>query len=325
MKNMPLVTVISINYNHSYDTIKCVESILKSKYNNFHIFIIDNGSEEHDYKQLKECYENNEMVSIIHIRKNVGYVGGVNKGLEEAAKKEPDYFLIMNNDTIIDKEAILALVETAEKYSGNAIVSGKVYNMDKPDTLQYIGQWCRNHKKIDFPPYVKNGQEKDLGQYDNEMEMAMLDDIFWLLPNNVFREVGYYSTNFFLYGEQNDYALRALKKGYKLIYTPKAKIWHHHHLTTAVGKKESPAIDYWKAFSFLMLQYLHSNRKHFLIFYFKNLTKILTKVLLCKIKYIKVKPQLYAYIFFTKWLLNKTPNDGYNPFIKKSINNGSKD
>jgi len=322
MNNNKLVSVITINYNHSKDTIKCVESVLKSEYDNFHIFIIDNGSEEQDYKELKEYYENNDKVSIIHLKKNVGYVGGVNKGLEEAAKKEPDYFLIINNDTIIDKEAMQALVETAEKYNGNAIVSGKVYNMDKPDTLQYIGQWCRNRKKMDFPPYIKNGQEKDLGQYDKEMEMAMLDDIFWLLPFKIFKEIGYYSTYFFLYGEQNDYAFRALKKGYKLIYTPKAKIWHHHHLTTADGKKNSPAIDYWKTFAVLMLQYLHNNRKDFLIFYFNFLTKLLAKALFYKTKNKNIKPQLLAYIFFTKWLFYKTPNDGYNPFMKKSNNNG---
>lgn len=317
MKKLPLVTVILINYNHSKDTIKCVESVLKSEYNNFHVFIIDNGSEEQDYKKLIEIYENNEIVSIIHLTKNLGYVGGVNKGLEEAAKIEPDFFLIMNNDTIIDKDAMHALVETAEKYGGNAIVSGKVYNMDKPDTLQYIGQWCRNRKKIDFPPYVKDGQEKDLGQYDNEMEMAMLDDIYWLLPNKVFRDVGYYSNYFFLYGEQNDYALRAVKKGYKLIYSPNAKIWHYHHLTTADGKKESPSIDYWKAYALLMLQYLHCKRKYFLIFYFKNLIKLLATPFFCKSQVKNLKPQLFAYIFFTKWIFNKTPNDGFNPFIKK--------
>ncbi|HOF81833.1 MAG: glycosyltransferase family 2 protein [Bacteroidales bacterium] len=315
-----LVVCILINYNHSKDTLDCVESLLNSSYDNFKIYLVDNGSETDDYRILENSLSNNDNINLLRIGKNIGYVGGVNYGLLKASEAIPRYFVIMNNDTIVDKDAINELVITAQKYGDNVIVTGKVYNMDEPETLQYVGQWCRNKKKLDFPPYVKNGRELDTGQYDKEIELDMTDDMFWLLPRQVFERVGYYSTNFFLYGEQNDYVLRAKKEGVKLIYTPKSRIWHHHHLTTGGSSQKILAIRYWSAYAVLMLYYLHYPKRRLFTHYFKLVIRSLAKTIFGKIskrEFKPVKPELYACWYFMLWLFNKRPNDGFNPFLVK--------
>lgn len=48
-----LVVCILINYNHSKDTLDCVESLLNSSYDNFKIYLVDNGSETDDYRIWK--------------------------------------------------------------------------------------------------------------------------------------------------------------------------------------------------------------------------------------------------------------------------------
>jgi GT2 family glycosyltransferase len=113
--------------------------------------------------------------------------------------------------------------------------------------------------------------------------------------------------------------LRALKIGVKLIYTPKAKIWHHHHLTTTGGQKSSPPVEYWKSYAVLMLTYLHLNKLNFSIFYLKYLLKTLLKGLVFAFnrnRSLKIKPILFAYYYFTKWLFDKIPNNGFNPLLK---------
>jgi len=313
-----MVTAILLNYNQSEYTLNCVNSLLKSENCEFKVLIIDNGSKPNEYENL--CAFNDEKVSIHRIENNCGYVGGVNYGLKIAQQQHPDYFLIMNNDTIIDKNAISELVTTAIKYNNKCIVSGKVYNMDEPDTLQYIGQWCRNHEKLDYPPYVKNMREKDIGQFDNEIEMDILDDIFWLLPANVFIDIGYYSNYFFLYGEQIDYALRARKTGVRLIYTPQARIWHKGALSTSQGDSNSPKIVFWRAKSYLVLSYLHMHFYKFLVIFFIqafNLFIRIPKLLTRKRKLFQA--QLYAFLIFTFWLFNKKPDKGYNPLANMKI------
>lgn len=257
----PKVAVITLNYNQIEYTVDCVKSLLKSDYPNFEIILVDNGSSEENFKILKNRLPKDLRLNLPRLEKNLGYVGGINFGLEKANETNCEYFLIMNNDTLIDENAIKELVITSQKHYGNAIVSGKVYNYDEKDTLQYIGQDFDPENGLNQKSHIKNRREKDTGQYDEEMELGMTDDIMWMISKNIFQEIGLYSDYFFLYGEQNDYALRAIKKGFKIIYTPKAKIWHKGGITTTGGDKKSPRIYYWTTFATFKLAVLHFSEK----------------------------------------------------------------
>jgi len=314
------VSVILINYNNLKYTADCVSTILESTYTNFFIYIVDNGSTQANYATLKKEYGYNKLITIIRIENNAGYVGGVNTGLEYASRNNPKYFLIMNNDTVIDQRAIEALVLVGEKYSGKAIVTGKVYNYDNKQTLQYIGQAFDNSGLLNYKSIVKNRCELDIGQYDDEMEMGMLDDIYWLLPYRVFEQVGYYSDYFFLYGEQNDYCLRAIKHGVKFIYTPKAKLWHKEGATTAGGNKHSPKIDYWRSSAELKLAKLHldpSKQRTFIaIFFIRKILKNLLLLCTGTVDFKRIFANYIAFVDFFRWRKIMYKDTGYNPFVK---------
>jgi GT2 family glycosyltransferase len=313
------VSIITLNYNQYEYTVECIKSLLLSDYNNFSIYLIDNGSTNENYNRLLESLPKNNKLHIERLEQNIGYVGGINYGLK-ATEQQSDYFLIMNNDTIIDPSAIKALVETAEKHQNNALVSGKVYNYDNKNNLQYIGNG-KSKKEIsllEFPAYVKNRDEPDIGQYDKEMEMGMLDDIFWIIPKKIIQSIGYYSTFFFLYGEQNDYALRAVKQGFKLIYTPKAKLWHKGKITTANGNRNSPKVEYWSAVAVMKLAVLHFEkndakkiiRKWVFVRILKNIKLLLTG----KSNFMLIKAIFYAVNDFRFWNKIRYNDNGYNPF-----------
>ncbi|MDD4729967.1 MAG: glycosyltransferase family 2 protein [Dysgonamonadaceae bacterium] len=314
------VVVITLNYNHAQLTIDCVNSVLKSSFEDFVVLVVDNGSAAEDYEVLLSAFDSSN-IEITRIEKNVGYVGGVNHGLKEALKYNPGYFLIMNNDTLLDNLAIKSLVDIAIEYDNNAIVSGKVYNMDEPNTLQYIGQECVNANKFQYVAYVKGMGELDTGQYDRVIEMGMLDDIFWLLPRKTFDAVGYYSTDFFLYGEQNDYAFRAIKAGFRLIYTPNAKIWHFGKMTTADGAKFSPKVSYWQSYATMVLAFQQLSLIYFFRLYFKYIYGILKGIFNCLHKNKKDSlsnyiARLIGVLYFTFWIFHRKPNNGFNPYNK---------
>jgi GT2 family glycosyltransferase len=224
----------------------------------------------------------------------------------------------MNNDIIIDAKAITALVSTAQNHDNMAIVSGKVYNYDEKDTLQYIGNGKSKKELLDYPAYVKNRREKDVGQYDEEMEMGMLDDIFWVIPKKIIKKVGFYSDYFFLYGEQTDYALRAVRNGFKLIYTPNAKLWHKGSITTANGDTSSPKIEYWGSMAVMKLSILHFNgrdsNKIYLNWVIKRFVKNFVLVFKGKARLNIIKAHILAVIHFNFWKKIKYKDNGYNPF-----------
>jgi len=309
-----MVSIITINYNLSSETIPCVESLLASEYQDFKIYLIDNGSGQEDFQKLFGIYSQHPKVKLLRIEKNCGYVGGVNYGLRNALKTNSEYFMVMNNDTVIDKAAIGYLVEAAKRYNNKAIVSGKVYYYENPEILQHTGVVFKDYRYLTTIYPGRN--EKDIGQYDIEKERDSLDDVFWLLPAKVIKDVGYYCDYFFLYAEQGDYAQRARRLGYKLIYTPKAKIWHKESMTAGGGDNKALQISYWRGQGMYIFQYRNLKRKYFVRFMIKNFMKLTIKTISYKgDKRRRSYATLRGYYYGFKWMFNRRSNNGKNPYL----------
>src|ERR1035437_7338298 len=312
------VVVITLNYNQNDYTIKCINSLLDSTYKNFIILLIDNGSKEEHYLRLQKELNKDSRIILKRIVQNCGYVGGINYGLEEGIKLDPGYFLIMNNDTIIDKNAISAFVRTSKEYESNAIVSGKAYHFDEPNKLQLVGIMMVENKLLISKQIGVD--EIDNGQYEEIVEYDLLDDIFWLIPAKLFLEIGGYSSYFWFNYEQEDFAIRAKNVGYRLIYTPKAKIWHKGSLSIG-GRDYNPNQAYWTIQSSLILRYLHLQKTHFIKFYFKTIISIISTFI--KSFYLQAfrkrdilnyaKAKYHGWMYFNKWVIRKNVNTGYNP------------
>ena len=312
----PKVSVITLNYNQNQYTIDCVISILKSEYSNFEIILVDNGSTHENFKDLENKLPKDSRLTVARYEENTGYVGGVNKGLSQANKRNPDYLLVMNNDTLIDENAIDELVKTSTEYDDKAIVSGKVYHYDEPNKLQDIGRVYLNKTILTFKRLGLN--EVDSGQYNNVEYRDMLDDVFWLFSSKLYKDVGEYSTYFWFNSEQADYALRAVNLGYKLVYTPKAKIWHKGSVSIG-GRARNPKQAYWTIQSALILRYLHLTKWSFLKYYFTILFEILaTFIKLIYNGYNRnnrnyALAKFSALMYFNRWLIQKNINIGKVP------------
>jgi hypothetical protein len=256
-----LVTIITINYKQNNYTIDCIKSILKSDYPNFKIVLIDNGPTNEDHENLKKRLPYDDRVLLVKSVDNIGYVGGVNLGLEIGSKYNPDYFMIMNNDTIIDEKAITELITTCKSYNNKAIVTGKVYEFDNPQVLQYVGSKLINNNILKYDFIESDSIDK--GRFNHICERDMIDDIFWLFNKKLFSDIGYYSNDFWFNGESTDYALRARNNGYKLVYTPYAKIWHKGSLSIG-GRDGNPRYAYLRTKASIILRYKHLSLKNFI-------------------------------------------------------------
>lgn len=311
------VIIITLNYNQSDMTIECLNSILNADFENYKILLIDNGSRNEEFMKLDYFSENSKVI-LERISKNCGYVGGINFGMKVGLKYDPKYFLIMNNDTIIANNAISELVKTADKYEQNAIVSGKIYHFDQPNVIQHTGSNFidKRYLKETYP----GKDEKDIGQCDKEEERDMLDDIFWLLPVEVYNQIGGYSNHFFLYAEQADYALRAKMVGVKLIYTPKAKLWHKASTTTGGGNRYAPSVNFWRNKSSIIYLFRNTKKIYFINYILNTLPKLFIKHLLNILKLRKsTDPKsdyaaLVGHLSGIKWTFRKREESGHNPF-----------
>jgi GT2 family glycosyltransferase len=226
----PKVYAITLNWNGRDDTIECIKSLKKSEYTNFQIVVVDNGSTDGSVPALRAEYPD---VIVIENGQNLGYAEGFNTGMRHALQEGADYFLIINNDTVIDPRAIGALVSVAEQNPRTGFVSGKVYFYDEPNRLQTVG---RARHPILMAHDLIGHKEIDVGQYDEVRERDFIDDVFLLVRRTVFEEVGGYDPTFFLMYEETDWCARVRRAGFKIIYTPDARIWHKGNKETSAGR-----------------------------------------------------------------------------------------
>jgi len=168
-----------------------------------------------------------QKLIILINEKNYGFAEGNNIGIKHALKLwAPKYYLLLNNDTIVDKNFLTGLVKCAETDEFIGIVGPKVYYYDfenREDVLHSVGARI-NIIKGDARPI--GAREIDLGQYNSRREADYLEGACILIRGDLLKYVGYFNIDYFLYWEETDLCFRAKKSNYKVIYEPTSKIWH---------------------------------------------------------------------------------------------------
>lgn len=263
------VVVLILSYNGKNLLDECINSYIINTYPNFEIVLIDNGSTDN----TKDWVENNyPEVFVLRTEKNLGYSGGFNYGMAYAFnQKNADYVLITNNDVKADKNVISELIKVAKTDKSIGFVTGKVYFYDEPDLLQSVGYYADELRWIGG--HLGNKQ-KDIGQFDQVEERVFSDDIFMLVKKELYENTKGYDTNFQFQSEQFDWQIRAKKKGYKIFYTPYAKIWHKDSIT--IGKISSFKI-YYDVRNSLVVRLKHRDKKYldaYFKWYLKNMVCI---------------------------------------------------
>jgi GT2 family glycosyltransferase len=158
---------------------------------------------------------------------NYGFAEGNNIGIRYAMRiLIPDYVLLLNNDTAVDKAFLSELVDVAESDPSIGFAGPKVfyYNFQgRTDIISVAGI----DLLMDKGYYHRIGEgEVDLGQHDEVRVVDFIEGSCLLARCQTLREVGLFNPLYFAYWEETDLCVRGAKAGYKSIFVPKSRIWH---------------------------------------------------------------------------------------------------
>lgn len=246
------VYVNIIHYSGIEDTLKLLENFLYISYPNFQLIIVNNNPQSDletsikdwlkskNIRLIEEYIINDEIKEFklesflyplvyIQVKKNMGYASGVNKGIKYAlSKNDFSYIWILNNDLIVDKDALKYLVECAEEYKNKGkkvgIVGSKLLYYYNPNILQGIGG--KYNKYLALTKHI-GGFEEDRGQYDRDgIKIDYVIGASMFVTKEFLEDVGLMDERYFLYFEDLDWSERAKRKGYELIYCWKSKVYH---------------------------------------------------------------------------------------------------
>ncbi len=239
------VSVIIVNWNGKEDTLVCLDSLGKFKIQNskFKVFVIDNGSEDDSVIAIRKKHPE---VKIIEAGENLGFAGGNNIGIRKAIEGGADFVWLLNNDTVVDRNALVYLVD-AFKNPVAGVAGSKIYfspgrefhrerykKSELGKVLWYAGgiiDWKNmyaSHRGVD---------EVDHGQFDKAEETPFITGCSMMVKKEVFERIGFLDEKFFAYLEDLDFCLRARRAGYKLLYVPQSIIWHKNAGSSAVGSE----------------------------------------------------------------------------------------
>jgi hypothetical protein len=219
----PKCSVIVLNYNSKLYLKNCLDSLSKQNYPNLEIIVVDNASTDDSIKIVR----NYPKIKLIKNKLNLGFAGGDNVGIRKSKGK---YVVIVDTDTLADENWISELIKVAEMDEKIGVVGGKVYHLlsggKKSNIIQYAGG--KLHKFLNFYLFTtKIGYgKKDMGQYEKIKETDFAHGCAFLIKRSVIDKIGLMDEKYFMYGEETDWHYRAREMGYKVFYSPGAKIWH---------------------------------------------------------------------------------------------------
>ena len=260
------IAIVVLNYNGKENTLVCINSIKKLNKSNYKVelIVVDNASNDGSSEALSKIKD----IMLVKNDKNLGYSGGNNIGIKHALSLGSEYILILNNDTIVEKSLIINLINSAKK---GDIVSPKIYfakgfefhkNRYKKEDLGKVIWYAGG--KIDWQNVIGihiGVDEVDHGQFSKRLEINLATGACILIRRQVFKKIGFFDEKYFLYLEDMDFCVRAKRAGFKIIFEPKAILWHKN--ASSGGGSGSGLQDY----------YISRNRLLFATKYAKARTK----------------------------------------------------
>lgn len=218
-----LISLVIVNYNGKEFTKDCIDSILKSSYENFEVILIDNASTDGSCAFFKKEYRNNLKVKIIRSKEQLYFTGGCNLGVQEAEGKK---IIFLNNDTTVDREFIEKLVEFS-KGKKKYIVQPKIIKYQSKDIIDSAGGIYV------FPGFglSRGNGKKDSSEYNKRRKIDYTTGTCLMIDKAFFINLGGFDEWYKYYYEDVDLCLRARKQGGQCWYYPKSIIYHKGSLT----------------------------------------------------------------------------------------------
>ncbi len=262
------VYVVVVNYGPGWDTIECLESLLRCRHANREVVVCDNGPGDTAARLIRAWAEGkvdvvpqggaivrrlctppmpkpvpystcadidieagrapscpSASLVLITSRKNRGFAGGANLGLRYALSRgDADFFWLLNNDTVVDSEALPHLLEVMDARSRLGICGSTLAYFHCPGVVQARGggrydRWCGRTS------LTGTGDPTDRARSGGMTPLDFIHGASMLVRRAFVEQVGLLDERYFLYFEELDWITRARGR-FELGHAPASLVFH---------------------------------------------------------------------------------------------------
>lgn len=225
IKGEPLVSII-IPFRDKVEVLKvAIDSIFaKTSYENYEILLVNNDSQMLETRQYIREMENCPRVEVLHYNAPFNF-SAINNFA--ALKAKGDYLILLNNDTeVIEPDWIQAMLEHAERPEVGCVGAKLLYPNNQ---IQHAGvifgvAGAANHTFCKLPA----DQHGYMGNINVIRNYSAVTAACLMIKKSVYEEMdGLDEENLAVTFNDMDFCLRLRERGYLIVYTPYASLYHH--------------------------------------------------------------------------------------------------
>ncbi len=218
------VTIIIVNWNTKTLTANCIRSVfVKNKRTNFEIIVVDNASFDESAAFLKSKYP---QITLIENTSNVGFARANNQAI---GKAKGDLIVLLNSDTeLLSEESLFKLQSFFEKHPGVGIAGATLVLPN--GKIQSVGRKFLSLKNLIKQQLLFSSAPgmKKRELHNSSVSADYVDGAFLCIRKKVISEIGLLNEDYFMFGEDMEWCVRAQKAGWKVVVVPDIKVLHHH-------------------------------------------------------------------------------------------------
>lgn len=223
------VGIVILNWNGLDDTRHCLRSIRRQTYKNVEVVVVDNGSDGPDARQLQIEFPE---VHVLPQLENLGFGRAVNVGVRFLLAHEVDYILLFNNDAWFEPEqkTIEQLLQALEADPKAGAAGPVILNAVEPHTIQSAGHMFSLFTA--FPYRMLSDTPRNTPV--KTTKPTYIVGACLLIRTEVIRAIRGFDPDYFVYGEDIDFALRMHAAGYHQLLVPSTVIYHKKSVATTM-------------------------------------------------------------------------------------------
>jgi N-acetylglucosaminyl-diphospho-decaprenol L-rhamnosyltransferase len=218
-------SVVTVNYRSWPYTLRCIDSLYATDYEDFEVVVVDNDQEAPPKIP--------HLVRLIRNPENVGFAEACNQGMFVS---NGEYVVFINPDTLVEERFFESLEEFLDENPGAGVVGTKV--MDTEGNLQLtarkelnlfsglLGRTSLLTRLFPKSPLVRH-------LFPAAQKLAGPTPVDWVsgtcmtVRRRTLEEIGTMDERFFMYFEDADLCRRAREAGWLVYYLPQIEVLHH--------------------------------------------------------------------------------------------------
>ena len=208
----PLVSVVVLNYNGARWLDRCVRSLQSQTiFVRLEVIVADNLSTDGSDRLAEELVKGWPNGTFIQHGRNLGYCAGNNLA---AVGARGEFLFFLNNDAWLEPDCLEKLV-TETRRAGASASCPLILNYDD-DSFQSLGAF--GYDLFGLCTCRQPGAET--------RDVLMPEGCAYLIERDLFRELGGFDAEFFMYVDEFDLSWRVWITGHRAVAVPRARLHH---------------------------------------------------------------------------------------------------